>query len=89
MNKYNIDLEKCQANHQALTPIRFLQRSADVFPNRTAVIYKDRKYTWKEYAERCHKLARALISSGVQRGRRWPSWRPMCRQWSKPTSGFR
>lgn len=68
MNKYNIDLEKCQANHQALTPIRFLQRSADVFPNRTAVIYKDRKYTWKEYAERCHKLARALISSGVQRG---------------------
>lgn len=68
MNKYNIDLDKCGANHQALTPIRFLQRSADVFPNRTAVIYKDRKYTWKEYAERCHKLARALISSGVQRG---------------------
>lgn len=68
MSKYNIDLEKCQANHQALTPIRFLQRSADVFPNRTAVIYKDRKYTWKEYSERCHKLARALISSGVQRG---------------------
>lgn len=68
MSKYNINLEKCQANHQALTPIRFLQRSADVFPNRTAVIYKDRKYTWKEHSERCHKLARALISSGVERG---------------------
>lgn len=68
MNQYNIDLDKRPANHQALTPIRFLQRSADVFPNRTAVIYKDRKYTWKEYSERCHKLARALIASGVQRG---------------------
>lgn len=68
MSKYNTDLDKCQANHQALTPIRFLERSADVFPNRTAVIYKDRKYTWAEYSARCHKLARALISSGVQRG---------------------
>ncbi|MDB5917881.1 MAG: AMP-dependent synthetase and ligase [Massilia sp.] len=68
MNKYNIDLDKCAANHQALTPIRFLRRSADVFPNRTAVIYKDRKYSWKEYSERCHKLARALLSCGVQRG---------------------
>lgn len=68
MNKYNINLDKCEANYQALTPIRFLQRSADVFPNRTAVIYRDRKYTWAEYSARCHKLARALISIGVQRG---------------------
>ena len=57
MNKYNINLDKCEANYQALTPIRFLQRSADVFPNRTAVIYRDRKYTWAEYSARCHKLA--------------------------------
>jgi fatty-acyl-CoA synthase len=44
MNHYNIGLDQCKANYQALTPIRFLQRSADVFPDRTAVIYKDKKY---------------------------------------------
>ena len=68
MNKYNTDLDKCQANHQALTPIRFLKRSADVFPDRTAVIYKDRSYTWSEYSDRCHQLARALMGAGVGRG---------------------
>ncbi|QTQ34175.1 AMP-binding protein [Aromatoleum bremense] len=68
MHKFNTDLEKCQANFQALTPIRFLTRAAEVFPDRTAVIYKDRRYTWAEYSDRCHKLARALIASGVERG---------------------
>lgn len=68
MNKYNVDLDKCGANYQPLTPIRLLQRSAEVFADRTAVIYKDRKYSWAEYSARCHRLARALIASGVQRG---------------------
>ncbi|MDK9714721.1 MAG: AMP-binding protein [Sulfuritalea sp.] len=68
MNKYKLDLDKCKANYQALTPVRFLERSADVFSDRTAVVYKEKKYTWAEYSARCHKLARALISSGVQRG---------------------
>ncbi|MFA7437051.1 AMP-binding protein [Castellaniella sp.] len=65
---YNVDLDKCEANYQPLTPIQFLHRSADVFPERTAVIYRDRKYTWSEYSERCHKLARALIATGIGRG---------------------
>ncbi len=68
MNKYNVDLDKCGANYQPLTPIRLLQRSAEVFADRTAVIYKDRKYSWAEYSARCYRLARALIASGVQRG---------------------
>jgi len=68
MNKYNVGLDKCNANYQALTPIRFLQRSADVFPDRAAVIYKDQTYTWSQYSARCHKLARALIASRVQPG---------------------
>lgn len=68
MHKFNADLDKCQANFQALTPVRFLNRSAEVFPDRTAVIYKDRRYTWAEYANRCHRLARALISAGIERG---------------------
>lgn len=68
MNQYNNGLDRCAANYQALTPIRFLQRSADVFPDRTAVIYKDKKYSWSEHATRCNRLAKALIGIGVQRG---------------------
>lgn len=68
MQKFNTGLEKCDANFQALTPLRFLGRSAEVFPDRTAVIYKDRRYTWAEYSDRCHKFARALITAGVERG---------------------
>ncbi len=68
MNNYNIGLDQCSANYQALTPIRFLQRSADVFPHRTAVIYKDKKYSWSEHAARCNQLAKGLISLGIERG---------------------
>lgn len=68
MHKFNTDLDKRPANFQALTPLRFLARSAEVFPDRVAVIYKERRYTWAEHADRCYKLARALIASGVERG---------------------
>lgn len=66
--KYDTGLDKCQANHQPLTVIRFLDRAADVFPDRTAVIHGDLRYSWAEHADRCRRLARALIGAGVQRG---------------------
>lgn len=66
--KYDTGLDKCQANHQPLTVLRFLDRAADVFPDRTAVIHGDLRYSWAEHADRCRRLASALISAGVQRG---------------------
>ncbi|SEK13157.1 MULTISPECIES: AMP-binding protein [unclassified Variovorax] len=66
--KYDTGLDKCQANHQPLTVLRFLDRAADVFPDRTAVIHGDLRYSWAEHADRCRRLARALIGAGVQRG---------------------
>lgn len=66
--KYDTGLDKCQANHQPLTVFRFLDRAADVFPDRTAVIHGDLRYSWAEHADRCRCLARALIGAGVQRG---------------------
>ncbi|CAB3929455.1 AMP-binding protein [Achromobacter insolitus] len=65
---FDKDLDKCAANYQPLTPLRFLDRAADVFPDRTAVIYNDLRYTWLEYAQRCRRLASALIDSGIERG---------------------
>jgi len=66
--KYDQYLDKRQANFQPLTPLHFLQRAADVFPDRDAIIYRDRRYSWRQYAERCHRLARALIAAGIERG---------------------
>lgn len=47
------------ANHSQLSPLRFLERSASVFPDRTAIIYGDRRYTYAEFAEETQRLARS------------------------------
>ncbi len=67
-NKYDTGLDKCQANHQPMTVLRFLDRAADVFPNRTAVIHGELRTTWAEHADRCRRLARALVAAGIERG---------------------
>ena len=51
-----------------LSPIGFLLRSAAVYPERTAVIHGERRYTWRQSLERCRRLASALAARGVGRG---------------------
>jgi fatty-acyl-CoA synthase len=53
-----------------LTPLSFLERSAAVFPERTAVVDGDRPLTWAELRERVRRLATALQAAGVERGDR-------------------
>ena len=52
-------------NFVPLTPISFLRRAADTYPDHPSVIYEDRRYTWKETAARCRRLASALGKLGV------------------------
>ncbi|GHG58650.1 acyl-CoA synthetase [Sinomonas cellulolyticus] len=49
-----------QANYSALTPLRFLERSAAVFPDRTAIEHGSRSYTYAEFAAEAQRLAKAL-----------------------------
>ncbi len=56
-----------QANHVPLTPLSFLHRTADVYPDHMAVVYNDRQYTWAQSRDRCCQLASALKSIGIQR----------------------
>lgn len=51
----------------SLTPLSFLKRSELVFPNKTAVVYRDKRYAWKEFAERVYRLAHALKAKGIER----------------------
>src|ERR1044072_6937129 len=53
-----------------LSPISFLRRSASVFPDRTAVVHGERRYTYREFEDRVDRLVRALKSAGLQRGDR-------------------
>mgnify|MGYP001079256182 CR=1 FL=1 len=61
-------LARGRANHMPLTPLTMLQRSAEVFPARTAVIDGRRRFTWAETYARCRRLASALAQAGVGRG---------------------
>ena len=67
-NIYNLGLDKCAANYLALTPLGFLERSADVYPDRVAVIHGDKQYTWRETYRRCRQLAHALFKRGIGEG---------------------
>ncbi|MGN5237008.1 MULTISPECIES: acyl--CoA ligase family protein [unclassified Rhodococcus (in: high G+C Gram-positive bacteria)] len=57
-----LDRSAASANHSQLSPLRFLERSASVFPDRTAIVYGDRRYTYAEFAEETQRLARVLKS---------------------------
>lgn len=61
-------LDKCAANHVALTPLSHLRRAADVFADRTAVIYGSLRHSYAEYYERCTRLASALGGAGMEPG---------------------
>ena len=49
-------------NDSPLTPMRFLQRSAEVFPNKDAIVYGARRYTYREFAQAAEELAHAIRS---------------------------
>ena len=68
INSYNIDLDKNLANYQPLTPISFLERAADVFPNHTAIIHGSLKQTYSNFYARSKKLAAALSKKNILRG---------------------
>lgn len=61
-------LQRRPANYRPMTPIQFLRRAVDVFPDRTAVIHGEKNYTWREHSERCHLLASALKRGGFGNG---------------------
>jgi len=57
-------------NFQPLTPLRFLERSAEVFPGKLAIVCGDRRFTYREFADETTRVARALRASGIQPGDR-------------------
>ena len=65
---YDLDLDKNAANYTALSPLSFLARSADVYPERPSVIHGARRFSWQQTYTRARRLASALTRRGIQPG---------------------
>ena len=68
MARADYDLPRGPANYVPLTPISFIKRSAEVYPDRLAVIHGEIRVSWAETYARCCRLASALAAWGVGRG---------------------
>jgi fatty-acyl-CoA synthase len=56
------------ANYAPLSPLSFLARAAAVFPDKTAVIHGERRFSYRELALRCRRLGAALAARGIGPG---------------------
>ena len=66
-NPYAIGLAKNAANFQPLTPLTFLQRAAEVFPRRAAIVHGGLRRDYGEFYARSRRLASALAARGIGR----------------------
>lgn len=60
VNPYNEGLNANAANYQPLTPLRFLERSAQLYPNRIAICHGDTRFTYRQFYQRACCLCDAL-----------------------------
>ena len=68
MSIYDQGLDRNGANFVALSPVSFVERSAEVFADLPAVVHGARRYTWARTRERSARLAAALRALGIARG---------------------
>ena len=68
MNIYDQGLDRQAANFVALSPVGFVERSAEVFGDLPAVVHGARRYTWAQCRDRSARLAAALRALGVGHG---------------------
>ncbi len=64
---YEQGLGRQAANFAALSPVAFVERSAEVFGDLPAVVHGARRYSWAQCRERSARLAAALRALGVGR----------------------
>ena len=67
-NIFDQNLDPNSANFTALSPVSFVERSAEIFGDLSSVVHGHRKYTWAQTRDRSARLAAALQSLGVARG---------------------
>ena len=56
---FDQDLDRNEANFAPLSPLSFIERAAEVYPQRTAIVHGSLRRTWAETYARCRQLASA------------------------------
>ncbi len=67
-NIFEQGLSRNSANFTPITPLLFLERSAEVYPDRLAIIHGALRQTWSQTYERSRRLASALQKHGIGLG---------------------
>ena len=68
MSNFDTNLDKNSANFVPLSPLSFISRVKDIYPNYDSLVYGKRSYTWLETYNRCTKFASALAKKGITKG---------------------
>src|SRR5271154_6668205 len=68
LSPYDRDLDRNPANFQPLTPLAFLERAAEVFPDRLAIAHGRLRRSYRAFHARSKRLASALAKRGFARG---------------------
>ena len=62
---FDQNLPRTAANFAPLSPLGFLERTAEVYPERLAIVHGSLRQTWAQTYARCRQLASALRRSGI------------------------
>ncbi len=65
---FDRDLPRNEANFAPLSPLSFIERAAEIYPQRLAVVHGRLRRNWGELYSRCRRFASALARHGVARG---------------------
>ena len=65
---FDQDLPRNPAHYAAISPLSFLERTAEVYPQRLAVVHGDLRRNWSEVYRRSRQLASALVARGIGKG---------------------
>jgi fatty-acyl-CoA synthase len=65
---YETNLDRVDANTQALSPVNFLQHTATIYPDNIAIIHGVAKTNYRQLLYRCRRLASALSKRGIVKG---------------------
>jgi fatty-acyl-CoA synthase len=65
---FDQDLPRSEANFAPLSPLSFIERTAEIYPRRLAVVHGGLRRTWGELYGRCRQLASALARHGIGKG---------------------
>jgi len=61
------ELPRTPANFVALSPLRYLERAAYIYPYQAAIIHGERQITWQQSYQRCRQFAHRLTQLGIQK----------------------